>query len=91
MKTLVDEIKRRTLQDAGLTQGADLVSISADASLALRKAKLKALLGLLTAPGISWAMALSWATYRTPVSHALSEIKRQVYADMALCKELRVA
>ena len=70
---------------------ADL--LSADASLALRQAKLKALLGLLTAPGISWAMAmaLAWATYRTPVSHALSEIKRQVYADMALCKELRVA
>ena len=104
---------------------ADL--LSADASLALRQAKLKALLGLLTlcmsvvamvltgvafmlwgvlpaipmewpwvlltAPGVSWAMAmaLAWATYRTPVSHALSEIKRQVYADMALCKELRVA
>ncbi len=104
---------------------ADL--LSADASVALRQAKLKALLGLLTlcmtvvamvlsgvafmlwdvlpmtpmewpwvlltAPGASWvmAMALAWATYRTPVSHALSEIKRQVYADMALCKELRVA
>jgi hypothetical protein len=103
---------------------ADL--LSADASLALRQAKLKALLGIMTlcmtgvsfvltgvatmlwgvlpagpmvwpwimlaAPGASWLMtlALAWATYRTPVSHALSEFKRQVYTDMALCKELSV-
>ena len=30
MKTLVDEIKRRTLQDAGLTEGTDPQSISAE-------------------------------------------------------------
>lgn len=103
---------------------ADL--LSADASLALRQAKVKALLGIMTlcmaivamvltgvavmlwgvlpsgpmewpwimlaAPGASWLMtlALAWATYRTPMGHALSEFKRQVYADMALCKDLSV-
>lgn len=102
---------------------ADL--LSADASLALRQAKRKALLGILTlcmavvalvlsgvaimlwgvlpqssmgspwvmvaAPGVSWFMtlALAWVTYLAPTGHALTEFKRQVYADLALCQELR--
>ena len=101
---------------------ADL--LSADAALALRQARLKALLGIMAicmafvamvltgvafmlwgvlpkgpmgwpwvmvvAPGVSWFMtlALAWASYRTPVGHALSELKRQIYTDMAMCKEL---
>jgi len=101
---------------------ADL--LSADASLALRQAKLKALWGILAmgmafvamvltgvalmlwgvlpmsamgwpwvmlvAPGVSWFMTLvlAWASYRTPVGHALFELKRQIVADMAMCKEL---
>jgi len=102
---------------------ADL--LSADASLALRQAKLKALLGILTlcmaivalvlsgvaimlwgvlppnlmgrpwvmvaAPGVSWFMtlALAWVTFIAPTGQALSEFKRQVYADMAMCQELQ--
>jgi hypothetical protein len=41
-------------------------------------------------PGVSWLMvlALAWATYRKTVGHALAEFKRQVHADMAMCREL---
>jgi hypothetical protein len=45
---------------------------------------------MLVAPGVSWFMtlALAWASYRTPVGQALFELKRQIVADMAMCKEL---
>jgi len=104
---------------------ADL--LGAEASLALRQAMLKALLGLFTlcmvlvalvltgvavmlwgvlpmasmnwpwvmlaAPATCWfvALVLAWVTHRTPVGHALAEFKRQVRADMAMCKELSVS